>query len=168
MKLLDKLVLALKSALGGAVDDIVSEAPPAADKRDDTLRLLEKAQARIDLLRSDADRAKKRGDAALADRLTKEAGALQQTVDKTRRRISALKGNEAAVTAIEKAQVEKRAQRDEQKTIEHALAEDEDKAARRADDAAARDEVQADSARIADLLRGDKPGKESGGEVKKP
>ena len=60
MNLFDKLVLALKSAVGGAVDDIVSETPPAADKREDTLRLIEKAQARIDLLRADAERAEKR------------------------------------------------------------------------------------------------------------
>jgi hypothetical protein len=168
MKLLDKLLLALKSAVGGAVEDIVSEATPAADKRDETLRLIEKAQARIDMLRADAERANKRGDAALADRLTKEAGALQQTVDKTRRRIGALKGNEAAVTAIEKAQEEKRAQRDEQRAIEHALVEDEENAAQRADNATARDEVQTDSARIADLLRGDNSGQEPGGEPKQP
>ena len=96
MKLIDKLVLALKSAVGGAasstastVGDVVRETIPAAGKREDTLRLLEKAQARIDLLRADADRAGKRGDTALADRLKLEATQLQQTVDKTRKRIGA-------------------------------------------------------------------------------
>ncbi len=153
MKLLDKLVLALKSAVGGAVDDIVGEDLPSADKAEATRRLIERAQARIDALKADAERANKRGDADLYKRLEKEIGDLQKTIDKTQARLSQLEGREASVTTVEKVPEVKREQRGAQAETDAALREREEAAAKREDNAAARDEI--DNTRIADALKRD-------------
>ncbi len=56
MNLLDKLVHALKSA----VNDVVSTESAPADKQDATLRLIEKAEAKLDILKADIARAEKK------------------------------------------------------------------------------------------------------------
>lgn len=153
MKLIDKLVLALKSAVGDAVSDVVGEDTPAADKAEATRRLIDRAQARIDALKADAERARKRGDDALVRRLDQDVADLQKTIHKTRQRLGQLEGREAAANAIESGQSARRDQRKDAAAVNDDLAEREEAAARRADAAAARDEI--DATRISDILKGD-------------
>ena len=153
MKLLDKLVLALKSAVGGAVADVVGEDLPAADKVEATRRLIDRAQARIDTLKADAERARKRGDADLAQRLDKDVAELQKTIHKTQQRLGQLEGREAAAPEIESGQSTRRDQRKDAEGVNDGLAAREEAAAKREDKAAARDEI--DSTRITDILKGD-------------
>lgn len=153
MKLLDKLVLALKSAVGGAVADVVGEDMPPADKAEATRRLIDRAQARIDTLKADAVRARKRGDGELAKRLDAEVVALQKTIHKTQQRLGQLEGREAAVNAVESSQEARRDHRKDTRATNDDIAAREETAAKREDKAAARDEI--DSTRITDILKGD-------------
>jgi hypothetical protein len=152
MKLLDKLVLALKSAVNDVVgEDVALRGKDGGDEN--TLRLIEKAQTRIDILRKDAERADKRGDAELAAKIRKEAAGLQKTVDKTRQRLGQVARRESAVTAVEDTQSARGETRKEQKQIQEALEARDEAAAKREDNAAARDAV--DRSRISDLLKQD-------------
>ena len=153
MKLLDKLVLALKSAVGGAVADVVGEDLPAADKVEATRRLIDRAQARIDTLKADAERARKRGDADLAQRLDKDVAELQKTIHKTQQRLGQLEGREAAAPEIESGQSTRRDQRKDAEGVNDGLAARDEGAAKREDKTAVRDEI--DSTRITDILKGD-------------
>ncbi len=152
MKLLDKLVLALKSAVGGAVADVAGEDLPAADKAEATRRLIDRAQARIDAIKADAERARKRGDDELAQRLDKDVAELQKTIHKTQQRLGQLEGREAAVEVVESGQSTRRDQRKDTAVVNDDLAAREDAAAKREDAAAARDAI--DSTRITDILKG--------------
>jgi len=148
MNLLDKLVLALRSA----VNDVVGEDVAPVTKEEQVLRTIDKAQARLDALRDDLARAEKRGQDELAEQLRKEIDGLQKTLDKTRKRLNQVQGREAAVTSVEAVQQTKRAQRKEVAPAQQALDKREEEIAQREDQAAARDEVDLDSGRIADIL----------------
>jgi hypothetical protein len=154
MNLLDKLKLALKAA----VDDIVSEEPKAKARRtdappsnDETLQLIERAEAKLDILRGDQERAQKAGQAELAERLKKEIAGLEQTLNKTRQRLGKAAASEQAVESVERAQETRKAQRKAVEQADQALAEREEQTAQREDKAAARDVL--DSTRIADALK---------------
>lgn len=85
MNLFDRVKLLIRStvsgALGGSLPDLTDI---ASNERSD--KLLDKAQARVEMLQQDLARAEQRGDAALADRLRREINDLQKTLDKARRK----------------------------------------------------------------------------------
>lgn len=89
MNLFDRVKLLIRStvsgALGGSLPDLTDI---ASNERSD--RLLDKAQARVEMLQQDLARAEQRGDAELADRLRREINDLQKTLDKARRKAGQL------------------------------------------------------------------------------
>jgi hypothetical protein len=156
MNLLDKLKLALRAA----VEDIVSEEPKAhaakpgaAPSNEDTLRLIERAEAKLDILRADQARARKAGQTELATRLDQEIAGLQKTLDKTRQRIGKVNAREQQADAIERVQETRKEQRKATERADEALAAREERTAQREDKAAARDDL--DNTRIADALKKD-------------
>jgi chromosome segregation ATPase len=149
MNLFDKLIHALKSAVNDVVSEDVRTTP--ANKSDATLQLIEKAEAKIDILKADLARAEKAGQADLAGRLKSEIEALQGTLNKTRQRIGKLERREAAVESMERAQKTRREQRKVDREASDGLKQQEEAAAQREDVAAARDEL--DNTRIADALK---------------
>jgi uncharacterized membrane protein len=84
MNLLDRVRLLVRSTIGG----IGSNFPDIAFTPDENgLKLLDKAQARIEMLQADIARAEKRGDEALAARLKREVDDLQHTVNRARKKL---------------------------------------------------------------------------------
>lgn len=81
MNLLDRMRLLLRATIGGNFPDI------AFTPDEDGLKLLDKAQARIEILQSDIARAEKRGDDELAARLKREVDELQKTVNRARQKL---------------------------------------------------------------------------------
>lgn len=152
MKLLDKLVLALKSAVGGAVADVLSKELPAADKAEATRRLIDRAQARIETLKADSERARKRGDADLHQRLDKEVAELQKTIFNTQQRLGQLERREVEVETVESGQSTRRDQPKDAAVVNEDLAAREEAAAKRENTAAAGSEI--DATRITDILKG--------------
>ena len=151
MNLLDKLVLALRSAVNDAVGDVVSEDVSPATKEERALRAMDKAQARLDTLRDDLARAEKRGQDELAARFKQEIADLQATLDKTRKRLHQVTGREVKASSAEQTQDVKKAQRKEGDVVEQVTSEREENVAKREDQIAARDEL--DNTRIADALK---------------
>lgn len=147
MNLLDKLVLALRSA----VNDVVSEDVVPVTKEEQVHHAIDKAQARLDTLRDDLARAEKRGQDELAARLKQEIADLQKTLDKTRKRLNKIKGREVAASAIEQTHETKKAQRKDDAETKQVLDAREEVVAKREDVNATRDEL--DNTRIADVLK---------------
>lgn len=81
MNLLDRVRLLVRSTIGGNFPDI------AFTPDENGLKLLDKAQARIEILQADIARAEKRGDDELAARLKREVDALQKTVNRARKKL---------------------------------------------------------------------------------
>ena len=151
MNLLDKLVLALRSAVNDAVGDVVSEDVSPATKEEHALRAMDKAQARLDIMREDLERAEKRGQDDLAARLKPEITDLQATLDKTRKRLQRVIVREAKAASLEQTQVIKKQTRKEGDAVEQLIGEREEVIAKHEDKIAARDEL--DHTRIADALK---------------
>jgi vacuolar-type H+-ATPase subunit I/STV1 len=148
MNLLDKLVLALRSAVNDAVGDDVAP----VTKEEQVLRAIDKAEARLDALRDDLARAEKRGQDELAEQLRKEIDSLQKMLDKTRKRLNQIQGREPTSKTAEGAQEMKPAL---QKAVEPAQVqqksdERQEAIAKPDDQAVAGDAL--DGTRIADML----------------
>jgi hypothetical protein len=82
MNLFDRVRLLVRSTLNSALRGNLPEV--AISEHDE--KLMDKAQAQIEILQQDAARAEKRGDAELANRLKREITELQALLDKARRR----------------------------------------------------------------------------------
>lgn len=84
MNLFDRVKLLIRSTVSGALGgSLFNLTDVASNERSD--KLLDKAQARIEMLQQDLARAEQRGDTALADRLRREINDLQKALDKARR-----------------------------------------------------------------------------------
>lgn len=98
MNLFDRLRLLIHSTVNGALRGNLPEMPDAnSSERSD--KLIDKAQARVEMLQGDLARAEKRGDAELANRLKRDINELQTSLDKARRKADQASGAPATSQA---------------------------------------------------------------------
>ncbi len=85
MNLFDRVKLLIRSTLSSALRDPLPDLPDSGPN-ERSEKLLDKAQAYVEILQQDLARAEKRGDRELADRLRREISNLQKTLDKARKK----------------------------------------------------------------------------------